>query len=260
MKKILLILIAFLVLLSSSSIQAAPTTASAKGFNTEGLEYFADFKTDQLEIHGKSDEYGSIGLWTGVYLLHIGDITYVIVLLDGYISSIGKSGSDYFRNKDLNYTIELISPNSSIVDYSPRASSQTKSETYSYDLSVEASENFVGVQACVGYSSDVTYNTLNHVCKTIRGEASDTVKINTRFTQWEDGKMMAPNIGEVNIPALVIYEVEDFDYNNAQLQITLYGEIFKDKTWWKNYYDEATIFHTYNFNDGAKPKEKVVSD
>lgn len=167
---------------------------------------------------------------------------YYIFFIESSISSVGKKDKYYyFRNKYLTVDIEFYTNTESHHIASTTSSNSQSSETECLGFSaskgavIGSSEPSVNAEIQGGFSVSYTqaYDTVNLSIQNTRyKDYKHSRTFQYYFTNWEDGSMISPNIGEVTERMFSIYAVHNYSgTDNYTIDIKSTATIFKDATW-----------------------------
>lgn len=241
-KKILLaVLMLFTcVIFLTKTTFATSSTASVKGFTTTNLDYLGDFGGTTFEISTSKYVYGYCSMWTGVYQLILEEenntTCYIVTFIESSINSKGYYVSKrYFRNKrliiDINF--ECSDKDGGIVVTYPDSSSSTTSTSIGFNANGEVtSNNGIGINGGFTYTSTTQYSTVTLTKNVINSEVEHNVEFIYNFNNYKNGKMVAPNVGEVKERMFVVYQIPHYDGNETyNIEFLTHASIFKDATW-----------------------------
>lgn len=229
---------------------AAESTATIKGFAVDGLTYINDQLHDDIVMETDKYRYGEFSMWSGCYK----NITtntdgsktcYYFVLVESSIDSQGHKdingnvvNNRWFRNKNLNITIDFYSPNGgSLESYTPEKEGLEKSITYGFDDSSELKNSSDSTGFTYTQSVTCTYTTVYSevILTTSVQNTTDNhqiVNYKYHFSHYDDGAMVSPNIHLVTKRMMAIFSVPNYNYNDEyEIHVTTYAEIFKDAKW-----------------------------
>lgn len=239
---------------------AVSSTADQKGFVTDGLTYITDQINEDITIKTDKYTYGRFSMWTALYKYIVtesdnSNTCYYYALIESSIDSEGKVGSNrFFRNKVLEISLDFYSnsDNFAIVNYTPESSNSTTSSSVSLGIngsvSLDASGPSVTLGGSIAYEKTETYDTVNLVTHKYTLENNHKqLSFIFNFTNWKDGKMIAPNIGLVQERMAVIFAIYDYsEEDDYILSIVTTATIFKDAKWpLTNATLSDSVEHTY---------------
>lgn len=257
------IICSLFTLKTKANTYAAESTATIKGFNTDNLTYMSDKDSAEIVVETDKWYYGSYSSWSACYKYVANESNgsktcYYFVLIDSYINSSGKNENRYFRNKQLLITVAFEGRSAAgdypiLTGYAPDSSNATVSDTIGFTIGASGSvgdNTGVGVNASLTMTKTTTYSTVNLVCSDLASESTSTKKLfqfKYNFANWEDGSMVAPNIGLVRERMFVVFRVENYTGTDTfDMTITTKATIFKDATWpLSNGTVSRTVEHKY---------------
>ena len=237
-------------------MNASSSTSKAKGFDVDGLEYIDDLVLEDKKIYGSSFYYGKVSMWAAVYELVVDETDgtqsgYYFIFIESSIESRGKAKigliNNYFRNKYLTIDVKFKSSKiANLVDYtmSDNGAMSSYTKAFGVDISGNVSTDSAGIGVQGSYTMQTTQE-YDAVCLTpSKGdiEGGKYFQFEYYFSNWKNGKMIAPNKGLVTERVAVVYQIEN--YQNTEeysVSISTKATIFKDVTGGVNSTESGTI-------------------
>lgn len=241
-------------------------TVANKGYETNNMVYLNDQGGNEIVMQTDKYNYGYYSSWNSCYKYVVNESNgsqtcYYFVLMENTIASSGHIQNRYFRNKSMNVLVDFYSDSTCgdepyLAVYEPEGSTSTTIETVTVGVSASAGAAIVpgGFELSLGFEAGITYTktVIEDVVKLTldKGTTSSghkTLEYQFRFSNYDDGTMVYPNVGPVTKRMIAVYAVENYTgVDSFSLSITTTASIFKDATWpLSNYTFTDQVVHSY---------------
>lgn len=248
------------------NVNAASTTANAKGITTDKLSYVADYTTENKTIQGSKYTYGKVKLWSSIYNYYHEetDTMYYVVFVQSFINGAGyNSDAGYFHASGMNVGVWAYGYGINEVAYRPIQGSSSYSVSYEANLSSTVGTDS-GVSIGYSYGSTINVNDVNLVIDSDCSTMFSYLDFDYRFTAYDDGNVSerSPYIGQYFEISSVVFEIENYsqtlDYA-VVFDIDYVGTIHRKNKKGKSDYDMAKeIRHMYSLKHGEIIQEEFV--